>query len=335
MPVSIRDIATRAGVSRGTVSKVLNGSPETISEETKARVRQAVEETGYAPNQLARSLGRRRTDTLGLMISGLQNPFFVEIMEQAERLALDAGYQVLVDAAPSSCGSYGDHGKMRGWPVDGVLMWASAGQRVGDYLGPQATGLPVVYLGHPGGDDRDAVLLDIHGGARMLAEWLHGRGYRRPAFAYPYPRQGEGGSDPRYRAYSGFFIEAGLPFEQITMARQEETRAAGLETGLALAARAPADRPDVVLCLNDVIAQGVYFGLRRAGLRVPQDMAVVGFDGIEEAQWLDTPLTSVRLPVGEMCRQALDVLARRMAAGASGPTEKILLPAILLPGGTA
>ena len=334
MPVSIRDIAARAGVSRGTVSKVLNDSPDSLREETKARVRQAVADMGYAPNRLARSLGRRRTDTIGLRISGLQNPFFVDIMENAERLAFAAGYQVLVDAAPSSCGTYGSYARMRGWPVDGVLMWASAGQGVSDYLGRQAAELPVVYLGDPGSDERDAVRLDIFGGAIQAAEYLLERGYKRPAFVYPYPQKGAEGSDPRYLAYSQICDRAGLSLETVILTRPEETRSAGLETGLLLAARPSTIRPDVVLCLNDVIAQGVYFGLRRAGLTVPHDIAVVGFDGLEETQSLDIPLTTVRLPVEEMCRQALMILARRIA-GDTSPAEQTLLPAVLLRGGTA
>ncbi len=107
MPVSINDVALRAGVSRGTVSHVLNGNSHIgIAAATQERVLRAAAELGYHPNRLARSLGRRRTDTLGLVICGLHNPFFVKLMESAERIAHEAGYDVLLDATSTDFGMH-------------------------------------------------------------------------------------------------------------------------------------------------------------------------------------------------------------------------------------
>src|SRR4051812_10796001 len=118
MAISIEDVAKRAGVAQSTVSHVLNGNTHArIAPATQERVKQAAADLGYRPNRLARSLGRRRTDTLGLMISGLQNPFYVQLMESIERVAADANYQVLLDAPPAHAGWNRRNSKLPGWPI--------------------------------------------------------------------------------------------------------------------------------------------------------------------------------------------------------------------------
>jgi DNA-binding LacI/PurR family transcriptional regulator len=347
--ISIREVAAQAGVSRTTVSQVLNNNAQArITDETRERVRRVAQETGYRPNLLARSLGRRRTDTLGLMISGLRNPFFVSLLEAAEAVALEAGYQVLADTAPASAlGSYSEHGRLRGWPVDGVLMWGFPHQVASNYLGPQSQDIPVVYLGYTRRDGTCAVAFDLHGGGRQAAEHLVTQGYRRITYLYPYRAGLQEPANPsaepadlRYQAYREVCRDAGLEPRTILMPREEETRAAGLEAGLRLAALAPSERPDAVLCFNDVIAVGVYHGLRRAGLSVPGDMAVIGFDGIEEGRFLDKPLTTVVSPADVLCREAFGLLApllRGEQAGEARPAEarQVLVPTALFRGETA
>ena len=329
MAVSIADVAKRAGVSGGTVSHVLNNNGGArIAPATQERVRAAAAHLGYQPNRLARSLGRQRTDTLGLMISGLQNPFFVHLLEAAERRAQKMGYHVMLDTAPSVGGTYHEHGKLRGWPVDGVLMWTIQCQQAQTYLGPQAADLPTVYLGNVGTCFGEAVMFDIEPAARQAAEHLLARGRRKLAYLFPYPavlenpdsaHEGVIYEEGRYAAYAKVCRDAGLPLELVIMEKPEETREAGWLTGLALAARPASERPDAVLCLNDVVAQGVLFGLRRGGLRVPEDVAVVGCDGIAEGRFLETPLTTIVLDVETLCARGLDLLARRLKSRPRAP----------------
>lgn len=179
MPVSIRDVAARANVSVSTVSKVMNDAPSRIPADTQENIRRAGLALGYAPNRMARSLGRRCTDTIGLMISGLRNPFFVDLAEAAEAALLEKGYQVLLEAASSDRGTYTRHSKLRGWPVDGILIWSAPEESLFDYIGAQAEGLPTVYLGHLRPDDpgSDAVGCDLYEGGRLIAEHFIGRGY--------------------------------------------------------------------------------------------------------------------------------------------------------------
>ena len=339
MPTSLGDVARHAGVSPSTVSHVLNGNVRArIAAKTQERIRQAAAELDYQPNRMARSLGRRRTDTLGLMIQGLQNPFYVQILENVERMALEAGYQVLVDAVAWQPRNDAQQAKLRGWPMDGALMWAQPAQTAQDYFGVQheaSRPFPVVYLGgQPRADDCESVVFDVYAGACAAMAYLVGRGYRKIAYVFPHDWVLRQPDEPRRRAYREACASAGIALQMLLMEQPEETRQSGLQMGLALAAMPAETRPQAVLCFNDVIAQGVLFGLRRAGLRVPGDVAIVGFDGLLESQWLDVPLTTVMLPADEMCREALRVLLERIQGGQEAPPQQVIVPARLIVGGT-
>jgi DNA-binding LacI/PurR family transcriptional regulator len=350
MAVSIRDVAEKANVSVGTVSKVLNDVPSRIPQSTRDHIRQVAAALGYSPNRLARSLGRRKSDTVGLMISGLRNPFFVDLAETAEELLLDAGYQVFLDAAPSQKGTYRQHGKLRGWPVDGVLMWASADESAADYLGPAAADMPVVYLGFLRPDDPEScvVAYDLYDGARQMAEHLVARGHgeRGAGICCVVPVTPQEAAErpeslwrhARPRAFRDVCAAHGAPLEFISLPDFQETREAGYAVGREIAARPAAERPGAVFCHNDVVAVGLYRALRRAGLRVPEDIAVAGFDHTREGDYLDDPLTTVATPGGPVCRAAVGLLLRRLAASSTDAIpageRQVLLPASLVVGGT-
>lgn len=348
MPVSIRDVASKAGVSVGTVSKALNDAPSRIPAVTREHIRRVADEIGYQPNRLARSLGRRRTDTIGLMISGMQNPFFVDVAEAAERLMLEAQYQVLLDAAPSKRGTYARHAKLRGWPVDGVLMWAEAHDFLSDYLGTAAGEMPVVYLGYPRPAEprSSAVAFDLYAGGRQLTEHLIARGHgRRGGILYLAPTEYQENvetADARYQAFRAVCAAQNIETRTEVVPDYEQTREAGYLAGQQIAALPPARRPDAVFCHNDVVAVGLYRALRRAGLRVPEDIAVAGFDGIREARYLDDPLTTVEMPADALCRVAVELLLSHLhdceedpaPARARAAPQQIMLPTRLIIGGT-
>ena len=347
MPVSLREVAERAGVARGTASSVLNNrsAEARISEETQERVRRIAAEMGYQPNRLAQGLGKGRTNIIGLMIPGLRNPFFLSLLEIAEERALRSGYDVLADTAFQIRASLNLQGKLSGWPIDGILIWVTPQQTLSTYLGAWTKDIPVVYLGYPREDGSDFVAIDRAAGVRQAMEHLRERGYRRIAYLYPWTDlQPE---DVRYTLYAALCAESGLTPERIALEQLEQQsdmsaitqaglREAGLKTGLTLASRVASDRPDAVICHNDLVAIGLFSGLRRAGLSVPEDIAVVGFDGIDEGHYLEKSLTTVVSPGAEMIDGALEMLARRLSAGASlaGEQQGLVLPSILRIGGT-
>jgi LacI family transcriptional regulator len=337
MAVSLKQVAERAGVSGATVSRVLNGKElDRIPIETRERIMRIAQELDYRPNRFARILRDGRTGTVGLMVSGLTNPFFVEVLEAAERYLIEADYQVVQDAAPSVRGTYQHHGKLQDWPVDGVIMWAYADQTLGTFLGSRAQGVPVVYLGYDRNDGTDNVYFDYYEATYTLMRNVVDRGYRNLCFVCPHDYRGlpRDKMDGRGAAFFDVCEASGVEQSYYVIPDHQETRTAGREAGLAIGAMPAAERPRVLICHNDVLACGIYHGLRRSGLRIPEDIAITGFDGTEEGQCLDRPLTTVLTPAEELCRHACDILLRRMQGKPENQGEKVKVSARLLVGET-
>ena len=308
--ISLADVAKRAEVSRGAVSQVVNGDVRgRISEATKARIFAAMKDLGYQPNRLARALSRGKTDCIGLMISGFRNPFYVALLEHTERMLHEAGYQVLIDS--SSLQETNEmSGKLQGWNVDGVLVY-SPQKDLTHYLGAHARDLPVVGMGTSAGRG-DWVVFDMYGGATQAIEYSIGRGYKRVAHVTPcLETKRRAAMDGRLAACFDACQKADLPLEIISIAG-EDVLAGARRVGLEIAARKSKKRPHVLLCHNDVAAIGAIHGLRRGKVRVPEDVAVVGFDGIAEGQLLEKPLTTVEMPIEEACQKAVALLLERI-----------------------
>ena len=335
MAVSLREVADVAGVSLSTVSEVLNNSERArIGEETRVRVRDVARDLGYQPNRMARSLITGRTQTIGLMISGLQNPFFVSLIEAIEQSVTDAGYQAILDSAPSHLGSYREHGKLSQWPVDGVLMWSSGAEKLSDYLGIGASTKPVVYISSAPREEGDAVGFDLESGARQAAQFLIDRGYRRIAHVVPFPVLDLQRDEPRRKGFRQACDAAGIELQVIVTQKQEETQEAGWLTGQYLATLPKEKRPQALLCHNDVLAIGICHGLRRGGLRVPNDIAVVGCDGTPAGRFLEKSLTTIEISVLDLGKCAVEILLRRLN-GEVFPVQRAILPTTLRLGETA
>jgi LacI family transcriptional regulator len=334
MPISILDVARRAGVSAGTVSHVMNGSTRVhIAATTKDRVRRAAVDLGYVPNRLARGLCSRKTETIGLFLPSLQNPFYVDLLELIELSAFECGYYVLLDAKRD----LPTRSNLRGWPIDGVLIWAGddALCSLEQILQSQADQLPLVHLGgQPRSDHTNVVHFDVYSGVRQALFFLLNQGHSRIAYLYAGTWVEKPPIEVRRQAYTDVCREAGIPLQMMRMREQFETRQAGLTAGLDIAAMPVDTRPTAVLCFNDVIAEGVLFGLRRAGLRVPQDLAIVGVDGLDTVQYLDTPITTVVLPRDEMCRAAVSLLIEQINGTNGSAFRQIAIPTHLRIGAT-
>ncbi|MGI4790594.1 MAG: LacI family DNA-binding transcriptional regulator [Janthinobacterium lividum] len=330
------DVAARAQVSAGTASHVLNGNHKArIAPATQERVRRAAQELGYRPNMFARSLLGKKSKTLGLMANNLDNPFFIGVARAAWQRAHEIGYEMLLDAQFSSLEMFRDRPRPRALPADGLLLWAETVQDIEFLLGREALGLPLVYLGLMSEADCDSVTFDFGAGMRQILDHLMQRGCRRPVMIVPGPREGDVLA-PRSRAHAfhEYCRERTLPGTIFQLRTDLSYAEAALQGGLALAALPASSRPDAAVCYNDLTAIGVYNGLRRGGLRVPQDIAVTGFDGITEGQCLDLPLTTVVLPIDLACGAAIEMLVHRIEHVSNNPPNRISLPSRLLAGAT-
>src|SRR5690606_13850249 len=294
MAVSIRDVANRAGVSVGTVSNVLN-RPSAVADATVERVRQAIDDLGYVRNDAARQLRAGRSTTIGLVVLDAGNPFFADVARGAEDAAAERGLSVLLgnsDEQPSREEAYlalFEEQRVRGVLLSPSSETLAAAQRLRDH------GIPVVLVDRtaPGSDFSSVAVDDVRGGY-IAASHLLDRGRRRIAFVGGQPTLRQvvdrhAGAERAVAEVAGATLET-LPTDQLTVL-------AGRGAGVALVARAPEDRPDAIFAANDLVAVGIMQALVMTGsVRVPEDIALVGYDDIAFAQSTVVPLTSIRQP---------------------------------------
>jgi DNA-binding LacI/PurR family transcriptional regulator len=334
---TLEQVAALAGVSRATVSRVVNGSPR-VRPEVRAQVERAVAKLGYVPNRAARSLVTRRADSIALVVSEphsrfFSEPFFAGMVRGVSGALAETGVQLVLlivqDLPPDRPGgrpggpSVG-RGRLEryivGGHVDGVLLASLHGD---DPLPAtlERAGVPAVQVGRPpGAAPASYVDADNRGGAHKAVAHLAGRGRRRIA-TIAGPLDMSAGRD-RLDGYREGLAAAGLDGDgELVEAGDfsEESGAAAMERLLAR----PGRPVDAVFAASDLMAAGALRALRGAGRRVPDDVAVVGFEDSAVARYTQPPLTTVRQPIEEMGRQATRLLLAE-AAGGRGRMRLIL-----------
>ncbi|MBE0695583.1 MAG: LacI family DNA-binding transcriptional regulator [Anaerolineaceae bacterium] len=337
MPITIKDIAKKAGVSHSTVSRALHGSP-LINDETAGRIRQAAGELGYLPSAAARSLKTNRSQVLGVVVSSMDDPFFSEILQGIEDGVQESGYSLFIAAAQRD--------PMRERKIvqalmehraDGVIICSSSfsaeqGRQLLQY------GLPIVVVNNQAAEDfRYSIYHDDLDGSRQLTRHLIGLGHKQIA----YLGNALSGRTSQDRL-SGYCIEmeaAGLPiypgFIHQVAGGDPKTGFSSLGHFLNLPCR-----PTALLCFNDMLAIGVLKGLHQAGIAVPQDFSVAGFDNIIFSEFTSPPLTTFDQPkqyIGsEAAHLILDLLKSPLEPGfPPQPKIRILQGSLLVRHSTA
>jgi LacI family transcriptional regulator len=322
-PVTIRDVALRAGVSTATVSRVLAGVG-TPRPETAAAVRSAAEDLGYRPSGVARSLRMRRTRTLGLIVTDIGNPFFPELVKAADDRARDLNYSILLGSA-----AYDEHRTMHYLDlmadrrVDGMIVASSqlSGEGWESLL---ASPVPIVVANsEPAGVPVNVITSDNAGGSRIAVEYLVGLGHRR--IGYVRGSQAYTAAQPRIEGFRQACADAGLDPDHTPVIRGEGDVESG-ERAAAELLTSPAE-VTAIYSYNDLTAIGVLRALRAAGRRVPGDISVVGCDDIAAASWVVPTLTTVAQKKAEMGRLAVE----RLIAALNDPDAAIEPEVIRLP----
>ncbi|MFC5703213.1 LacI family DNA-binding transcriptional regulator [Cohnella faecalis] len=306
MATNIRDVAKAAGVSVATVSKVLNGYT-TVSQKTKERVLRIVKETRFQPNAAARALVGRRSMTLGIYLTtGLTHPFFASILSGME-LALKAkGYDLIYLSQLTFNKDYSFVRHCQSRNVEGVVIFGF--QEDDAYFKELLeSGLPSIFIdmdivgqraGYISSDNVDAMCHSIS----YLRELKH----RRIAFIAGIVESYVGRL--RYDGYKKGLEIAGLPFREDYVAHSIFTRESGYSAMNSLLELPPAERPTAVVCCSDMCAIGAIDAIRDAGLSVPGDISVIGFDDIELARNVTPALTTIRQDMIAMGRKAVELL---------------------------
>ena len=323
MPVSLKDVAEKAGVSVATASRALADHPR-ISEATKARVRRVAQELGYTPSAIARSLVRRETRTLGVITTTVTDPYAAEVVRAVEDAAEAAGYTLLLVAS---------HGiprrevagirMLHERRVDAIIVVSSRGADLYDDV-LNTLDVPLILINgtfpHP---NVRSVRADNRQGMRLATEYLLDLGYRRIAYIGG-PVQGRSARE-RMEGYLEALEAAGVPFDPNRVFSGQGRPEDGRRALRAMWELSP--RPDAVVCYNDLTAMGVLAEAWRSDIRVPEDLAVVGFDNLPFSELTAPPLTTVTQPTEEMGRAAV-ALALRLRRG--DPVEDVVYECTLV-----
>jgi DNA-binding LacI/PurR family transcriptional regulator len=304
--VSIKDIARAADVSHSTVSRALSDS-SLVNAETKARIQRLAEEMGYSPDAQARSLVMGRTNTIGLVVTSITDPFIGEIVESIENTALDHGYSVILSSSRSEPDrEIAAVEMLHSKRVDGVIVTSS---RVGAlYQGHlQRLGVPVVLLNSHSAESGPytfSIAVDDLHGACLATNHLIQLGHRR--IAYIEGPANHSNSLERLAGYRQTLLQAGLTVRPGLVVPGTGRTDGGEQ---ALSQIMDLNRPpSAAFCYNDMTAIGLIRAARLAGLSIPEDLAVVGFDDIPFASFVSPSLTTIAQPKAEMGKQAMDML---------------------------
>lgn len=315
--VGIRDVALRAGVSISTVSNALN-KPGTVSETLAGRIRAAVAELGYVPLHAAQQLRARRSGLLGMTVINIANPYFGSLVTGFEDAATTGGMQVLVGNANDDAARERDHLELfERVQVEGALI-APFGDNAATISRLRGRGIPIVLVDSV--DDEgvlSSVSFDNVAGGRMAAEHLISRGRRRLVFL------GAREEVRQVRERLQGVREAVAAREDVDLEvvwTSRTTPELGRTWSAGFAELAATSRPDGLIATNDLLACGVVSGLVQAGVRVPDDLAVVGYDDIAFARVAAVPLTSIHQPARRMGRRAGELLLEQVGGDSERKT---------------
>src|SRR5580704_3536107 len=325
MPATIRDVAREAGVSVATVSRVFNNSGP-VHEETRARVREVAGALRYSPNSAARSLITAKSNTLGVLLPDLYGEFFSEVIRGIDQTAQHNGYHVLVSSSHETQEHIeGAIRAMRG-RVDGLIVMSPDidGSTLAANL-PDS--LPVVLLNCAvDGTSYDAISVDNFGGAYAMVRHLLTTGGTRVAIITGSSRNYD--ARERLRGYRAALRDAGAEQQEGWEIAGDFTETGGYRAAREIAALSP--RPTAVFAANDAMAIGALSAFREVGLRVPEDIAVAGFDDIPMARYMSPPLTSVHVEISELGARAMGVLLAAVHEKNRHERQQLVLPTTLV-----
>lgn len=301
MRVTIREVAREAGVSVATVSRVLNGNGQ-ASEETRARIHEVAERLRYAPNEAARSLIRSSTRTIGVLLPDLHGQFFSELMRGIDLRAREDSFHLLISNFHADATEIETALRALRGRVDALIVM-SPDVDTRELLADVARGMPTVLVNAPARDnpDCDVVSVDNYGGARDMVRHLVSLGYKKIGMITGPERNHD--SRERMRGYHAALREAGLPTSPELEVSGDFTESSGYAAAQQLMMLGER-RPRAIFAANDAMAVGALSALRDAGMRVPEDVALAGFDDIPIAQYLTPPLSSVHVAIDELGRLA-------------------------------
>lgn len=325
MRVTIKKIAQELGISHSTVSRVLNDKQTAlVSETTRERIMQAATRMGYRPSRIAQALQGKSTQLIGVFVPDTDDYFFQTVLRHLRHTLEESGYELMVFVSAPHQITAKWH-RLLQWDLDGVFvfdymfyvdgLWEALTQHTGHIP-------PVVGLFSNKTQLQDYVTIDFTPAMETLLEHLRKQGCRR--FGYMALPTSFHPSEQRYTVFSEFVRTHGLVQSDIPALSGAGSLMESARQGLSAWIAAGQPLPDALFCQNDEIGLGAYRALREAGVSVPDDILLAGCDDLPYMSYLETPLTSLTLPVPEVCRQGWSVLQKRLAEPEGPPMQVVL-----------
>jgi LacI family repressor for deo operon, udp, cdd, tsx, nupC, and nupG len=324
--ISIKEVAQLAGVSIATVSRCIN-SPEKVAERTRLKVEGAIVQTGYSPNTLAQSFRRGRTNLIMVVLPSVGDPFFTNVMRGIRAAAKEKGYSVVIEETQFNTMTADEIGAMLvSKQTDGIILLASMSPFGTEILSARnRRRLPIVVgceTVSPELADLPGVHIDNVAAAQEATNYLVSHGHERIAMI-----SGQASSlltKDRELGYREAMQQAGLPIADGWVLEGELTIAGAREATRQLLRHEKA--PTAIFCANDEMAIGCLHEIKAAGLRVPDDISVIGFDDTRYAAVTDPPLTTISQPAKVIGERVLSRLCRRIEEGEGSSDEAEIVP---------
>jgi DNA-binding LacI/PurR family transcriptional regulator len=338
-PAILVDVARHAGVSVSTVSNVLNGRESRMRPETLARVKQAIKDLGFRPNQSARRLKTGHMPMIGLLVPSIANPFFGTLARWVEEAAIERGYGVLLCNTQRSADREQEYAQaFMAQGVRGVILGSSL--QAQEHLAPLVEGgLAAVSFDRTAQHaalPMDYVSLDNHRAGAIAAGHLIGLGHHDIAYVSAPLRSVnrnarlEGAREASARHGAHFEVHVGD-----VAAGQADMEMAELGRAAAIALHQKACSTTGYVAMNDMLAIGLIAGLRQCGRRVPEDVSVVGIDDLFLGQYISPALSTVRQPMQQMATTAVERVLARMKTPGDAPHELVFVPELVVRESTA
>ncbi len=323
MGATIFDVAKRAGVSIGTVSRVLNNR-DRVHPRTRERILEAIRELDYQANAFARGLASQHTNTLGLVIPQVNDSFFFQIVRGVEDTATSAGYSLLIASQPRHTTEHRYLQLFQRGIVDAMVLVAiDVDSREVQQV--MARGVPIMLVQQDIGKKIPTFLVDNYDGGRVMTEHLLDHGYQR--LAYITGTDYTPDSRERLRGICDVLAEHGLKLGEGHVVRGDFMPGSGYQAANQLLDLP--ERPDAIFAANDQMAVDAIKALQERGLRVPEDIAVVGFDDIPMASYVSPALTTIQQPTYELGRQAAQWVLTMLRSDSDGHAP--VAPRVVLP----
>ena len=315
---NIREVSRVAGVSTATVSRALK-NPELVSKSSLEKVMAAVEALKYRPNMLARNFRSERSYSLVILVPSIDNPFYSRVIRGAEFAAQERGYSVLLGDIRDSLQREREYVKLVETRLsDGIIQFRPSQER--STVEEEPT-FPMVYACGCERTPLPSVRIDNVDAAKTVVDYLIAQGHKRIAVlcgteANPH-------TVDRLKGYKKSLAAAGIKYRPGLVVSGGFTMASGAEAGAKIAKMS--NRPSAIFCMNDEMAIGAIQGLKSAGIDVPRDVSIAGFDDIEFSKHCDPPITTIKQPSEEMGKIACDMLVD-MIEGREVDQEEVILP---------